>query len=130
VGGYSEQIINKNTPVPIERTRTFATSRDNQERVRIRIYQGESNRVEENELLGEFEFAGFRVALRGEVQIEVTFEIDANGIVNVSARDPESGQSASTTVNLSSGLTEQEIAASAERVQKAELAGREQQGTA
>ncbi len=121
VGGYSEQIIPKNSPVPIDRTRTFTTSRDGQERVLIRIFQGESNRIEQNEMLGEFAFAGFRVAPRGEVQIEVTFEIDANGIVNVSARDPETGQSASTTVTLSSGLTESEIQGAAARVQGAEL---------
>ena len=121
VGGYSEQIIPKNSPVPIDRTRTFTTSRDGQERVQIRVFQGESNRVEQNEMLAEFAFAGFRAAPRGEVQIEVTFEIDANGIVNVSARDPETGQSASTTVTLSSGLTEDEIQASAERVRGAEL---------
>jgi molecular chaperone DnaK len=122
VGGYTEQIIAKNTPVPIDRTRTFTTSRDGQDRVLIKILQGESNRQEENELLGEFVFAGFRVALRGEVQIEVTFEIDANGILNVSARDPETGQIASTTVNLSSGLSEDEIQASTARVRDAQLA--------
>ncbi len=122
VGGYSEQIIARNTPVPIDRTRTFTTSRDNQERVKIRIFQGESNRQEENEMLGEFEFSGFRVARRGEVQIEVTFEIDSDGIVNVSARDPESGQSASTTVSLSSGLSQDEIQQSMDQVQSAELA--------
>jgi molecular chaperone DnaK len=121
VGGYTEQIIAKNTPVPIDRTRTFTTSRDNQERVKIKILQGESNRQDENELLGEFEFAGFRIARRGEVQIEVTFEIDSNGIVNVSARDPETGQSASTTVSLSSGLSEEEIEETMAEVQQAEL---------
>ena len=121
VGGYSEEIIARNTPVPIDRTRTFTTSRDNQELVRIRIFQGESNRQEENELLGEFQFTGFRVAMRGEVKIEVTFEIDSDGILNVSARDPESGRQASTTVNLSSGLTEEEIVASMQRVQEAQL---------
>ena len=121
VGGYSEEIIARNTPVPIDRTRTFVTSRDNQELVRIRIFQGESNRQEENELLGEFEFTGFRVAMRGEVKIEVTFEIDSDGILNVSARDPESGTQASTTVNLSSGLSVDEIVASMERVQEAQL---------
>jgi molecular chaperone DnaK len=121
VGGYSEHIIPKNSPVPIDRTRTFTTSRDHQEKVRIRVVQGESNRVDENELLGEFEFSGFRVAPRGEVQIEVTFEIDANGIVNVSARDPETGQVASTTISLSSGLSEEEILSSATRIQRAEL---------
>ena len=121
VGGFTEQIISRNTPVPIDRTRTFTTSRDNQERVKIKIFQGESNREEENEYLGEFEFSGFRIAPRGEVRIEVTFEIDSNGIVNVSARDPETGQSASTTVKFSSGLTEEEIRRSAEQVGSMDL---------
>ncbi len=121
VGGYADQIIARNTPVPIDRTRTFTTSRDNQERVKIRIFQGESNRQDENASLGEFEFTGFRVAGRGEVKIEVTFEIDANGIVQVSARDPETGQSASTTVSLSSGLSEEEIVKTQENVGATEI---------
>jgi molecular chaperone DnaK len=109
VGGYTEKIIDKNTPIPIDRTRVFTTASDNQERVRIRIYQGESNLADDNELLGEFEFSGFRVAARGEVSIEVTFEIDTDGIVNVSARDIETGAQASTTINLSSGLSDYEV---------------------
>jgi molecular chaperone DnaK len=125
VGGFTERIIEKNTPIPIERSRTFTTSRDGQEKVRIRVYQGESNRVEGCELLGEFEFAGFRVTGRGEVQIEVTFEIDPNGIVNVSATDRESGQRASTTINLSSGLSERDIQAAMQEHAGAELAVRQ-----
>ncbi|MEL7369164.1 MAG: molecular chaperone DnaK [Myxococcota bacterium] len=109
VGGYTEQIIEKNTPIPIDRTRCFTTASDQQERVRIKIYQGESNVAVDNELLGEFEFSGFRIAPRGEVTIEVTFEIDTDGIVNVSARDVETGAQASTTINLSSGLSEREV---------------------
>ena len=109
VGGYTEQIIEKNTPIPIDRTRCFTTASDQQERVRIKIYQGESNIAGDNELLGEFEFSGFRIALRGEVTIEVTFEIDTDGIVNVSARDVETGAQASTTINLSSGLSTREV---------------------
>ncbi|MBK8012869.1 MAG: molecular chaperone DnaK [Deltaproteobacteria bacterium] len=109
VGGYTERIIDKNTPIPIERTRSFTTATDFQERVRIKIYQGESNLLAENTLLGEFEFSGFRVAMRGEVTIEVTFEIDADGIVNVSARDLETGAQASTTLSLSSGLSDAEV---------------------
>src|SRR5512143_2422691 len=109
VGGVTEKIIEKNTPIPIEKSKTFTTSRDGQDRVRIRVYQGESNRSDGCELLGEFEFTGFRVGYRGEVQIQVTFELDPNGIVNVSAADVETGQRTSTTINLSSGLTEQEI---------------------
>jgi molecular chaperone DnaK len=109
VGGFTERVIEKNTPIPIERSKTFTTSRDGQERVKIRVYQGESNRVEECELLGEFEFGGFRIGYRGEVQIQVTFEIDSNGIVNVAATDLDSGQRASTTINLSSGLSEGDL---------------------
>jgi len=109
VGGFTEKIIEKNTPIPIEKSKTFTTSRDGQDRVKIRVYQGESNRADACELLGEFEFTGFRIGYRGEVQIQVTFEIDSNGIVNVSATDLETGQKTSTTINLSSGLTEADI---------------------
>ncbi|HET6440488.1 MAG TPA: Hsp70 family protein, partial [Anaeromyxobacter sp.] len=109
VGGFTEPIIDKNTPIPIEKSKTFTTSRDGQDRVRIRVYQGENNRAEGCELLGEFEFTGFRIGYRGEVQIQVTFEIDSNGIVNVSATDLETGQKTSTTINLSSGLSEKDL---------------------
>jgi molecular chaperone DnaK len=111
VGGFTERIIDKNTPIPIEKSKTFTTSRDGQDRVRIRVYQGESNRADECELLGEFEFTGFRVAPRGDVQIQVTFEIDSNGIVNVSATDLETGQKTSRTIGLSSGLSEDDLRA-------------------
>jgi molecular chaperone DnaK len=109
VGGFSERIIDKNTPIPIEKSKTFTTSRDGQDRVKIRVYQGESSKVDGCELLGEFEFTGFRVSYRGEVQIQVTFEIDSNGIVNVSATDLETGKKTSTTISLSSGLSEQDM---------------------
>ncbi len=115
VGGYTEKMLDKNTPVPIERSKTFTTNRDGQEKVKIRVYQGESNQASECALLGEFEFSGFRIAYRGEVQIEVTFEIDANGIVHVSATDQETGQKASMTINLSSGLSDTDIAESARK---------------
>jgi molecular chaperone DnaK len=111
VGGFTERIIDKNTPIPIEKSKTFTTSRDGQDRVRIRVYQGESNRADGCELLGEFEFTGFRVGPRGDVQIQVTFEIDSNGIVNVSATDLETGQKTSTTIGLSSGLSEEDLRA-------------------
>src|SRR6266496_742175 len=123
VGGFTERIIDKNTPIPIEKSKTFTTSRDGQERVKIRVYQGESNRTDSCEMLGEFEFSGFRIGFRGEVQIQVTFEIDSNGIVNVSATDLESGQRASTTISLSSGLTEQDIRAAIDKNAEIELAG-------
>jgi molecular chaperone DnaK len=108
-GGLAETVIERNTPVPIEQTSVFTTFRDYQQSVRIRVYQGESRSAEQNELLGEFEFSGFKNARRGEVRIDVTFEIDTDGIVNVTARDPDTGQAASTQIHLSSGLSEEEI---------------------
>ncbi|MFL5434988.1 MAG: molecular chaperone DnaK [Myxococcales bacterium] len=109
VGGYTDKIIDKNTPIPIERSKTYTTNRDGQDKVKLRIYQGESNKAAECEMLGEFEFSGFRIAYRGEVRIEVTFEIDTNGIVHVTAADVETGQKTTTTIRLSSGLTDDMI---------------------
>lgn len=109
VGDYTEKIIDKNTPVPIDRTRRFSTASDNQEKVRIRVFQGESNLASQNTLLGEFEFSGFRIAPRGQVTIEVTFEIDTDGIVNVSAYDLETHINASIYINLGSGLSDEEV---------------------
>jgi molecular chaperone DnaK len=114
VGGFTEIIIPKNSPIPTEKSKVFTTSRDYQDRVRIRVYQGENSKAEANELLGEFEFTGFRVGLRGEVKIKVEFELDSDGIVNVSASDQETGLMQSTTIYLNSGLTEEEVALSAE----------------
>ncbi len=109
VGGYTEKIIEKNTPIPIDKSKAFTTSRDGQDKVKIRVYQGESNRADECEMLGEFEFAGFKVGYRGDVKIEVTFEINTDGIVKVAATDSETGQRTSTTISLNSGLSEQDI---------------------
>jgi molecular chaperone DnaK len=111
VGGFTEAVIDKNTSIPIDRTRTFVTASDHQDRVKVKVFQGEGRKQAECELLGEFEFAGLRAAKRGEVKIEVTFEIDTDGIVNVSAVDVETGQRASTTITLSGGMSEAEIAA-------------------
>ena len=108
-GGLTETIIEHNTPVPIEQTRTFTTFKDHQKSVSIRVYQGESREATENELLGQFEFSGFRQGLRGEVEIDVTFEIDTDGIVNVTARDRATAEEASTRITLSSGLSEDEL---------------------
>ena len=129
-GGLAETVIDRNTPVPIEQTRAFTTVQDQQERVKIRVYQGESRKADENELLGQFEFSGFKKAPRGEVRIDVTFEINGDGIVNVTARDRETGQQASTEILLSSGLSEQEMAKilkdrRTDRVQTAKVADAE-----
>lgn len=105
VGGLSEAVIENNTPVPIAQSRSFTPARDDQESVTIRVYQGESRVAAENELLGQFEFSGFAKGRRSEVQIEVQFEINADGIVEVTASDPVTGEKASTSITLSSGLT-------------------------
>jgi molecular chaperone DnaK len=108
-GGLAETVIGRNTPVPIEQTRSFTTFQDMQESVSIRVYQGESQEATENELLGQFSFSDFEKAARGDVQIDVTFEINTDGIVNVTATDRATGQATSTSITLSSGLSENEI---------------------
>jgi molecular chaperone DnaK len=109
VGGYFQTVIPKNTTVPTSQTHLFTTVQDNQTSVRIAVLQGESERAVENELLGEFILDGIRPARRGEVSIEVTFEISADGIVGVAARDVDTGQQQSITVTATSGLTEDEL---------------------
>jgi len=109
-GGLADTVIQRNTPVPIEQTRSFTTFQDMQESVAIRVYQGESQEATENELLGQFSFSDFEKAARGDVQIDVTFEINTDGIVNVTATDRATGQATSTSITLSSGLSENEIA--------------------
>jgi molecular chaperone DnaK (HSP70) len=94
---------------PIEQTRTFTTYQDFQESVKIQVFQGESRKTGENELLGQFEFSGFKKLARGQVKIDVTFSINSDGIVNVTASDRETGRKASTTITLSSGLSQQEL---------------------
>ena len=93
-GGYFEELIPQNTTVPTHRTKIFTTSRENQTAVKIVVMQGESERAEDNELLGEFILTGLRRAQKGAVEIEVTFEINADGIVSVHAKDLETGQGA------------------------------------
>ena len=109
VGGYFHKLIEQNTTVPTSRSHVFTTVKDNQTSVKILVLQGESDRAEENELLGEFVLTGLRRAPRGEVEIEVTFHISADGIVSVTARDLETGLEQSITVTATSGLTEDEL---------------------
>ena len=108
-GGLAEPVIERNTPVPIEQTRTFTTVADYQESVQIRVYQGDHRAAEENTLLGQFEFSGFKKGPRSDVRIDVTFEIDADGIVSVTASDQATGEQASTTITLSSGLAPDQL---------------------
>ena len=109
VGGYFEELIPQNTTVPTSRSKPFTTVRDNQTAVKILVLQGESRRAEDNELLGEFILTGLRRAPAGQVEVEVTFEINADGIVSVHAKDVETGKEQSITVTASSGLTDDEI---------------------
>jgi molecular chaperone DnaK len=109
VGGYFEELIPQNTTVPTSRSKPFTTVRDNQTAVKILVLQGESRRAEDNELLGEFILTGLRRASAGEVEVGVTFEINADGIVSVHAKDVETGKEQSITVTATSGLTEDEI---------------------
>ena len=100
VNGFCDTIIQRNTPVPCERTRDFVTAVDNQTSVRVRVSQGESGKFRENTLLGELELDGLRPAPRGSVQIKVSFALDSDGILNVSARDVASGRATSARVRL------------------------------
>lgn len=115
-GGYSDVLIPANSPVPCEKTRTFLTARDNQTTVSIRVAQGESSRFAENTHLGDLELSGLRPARRGEVKIAVTFELDADGILNVRARDQDTGRETTTTMRLLGANTDAEdVRAMAER---------------
>jgi len=100
VNGFCDPIIERNTQVPCERSRVFVTAADNQTFVRVRISQGESSRFAENTLLGEIELAGLLPARRGEVQIALSFSLDTNGMLNVSAKEVATGRATSARVRL------------------------------
>ncbi len=108
-GGYVRRLIPRNTTVPTSVTELFNTSKDGQTTVKIIVLQGESEIAHQNELLGEFTLTGLRQARRGEVEVAVTFEINSEGIVSVSARDKETGAVQSITVTASGGLTRDEL---------------------
>jgi len=109
VGGYFQVLIGKNTTVPTSANHRFTTVSDGQTTVKILVLQGESELASENELLGEFMLTGLRAAARGQVEVEVTFEISADGIVSVKAKDMETGLQQTITVTASHGLTEDEL---------------------
>jgi len=114
VGGYFQKLIEKNTTVPTSASHVFTTVQDNQTSVRIMVFQGESRVASQNELMGEFILTGLRQAPRGEVKIEVSFDISSEGIVSVSAKDLETGRAQSIVVTATSGLSEEEIKKMAE----------------
>ena len=100
VDGSMHVLFQKNQPLPDYKTRTLTTSKDNQRSIMLRIYQGESRKVVDNELLGTFVFSGIRPAEKGSVQVEVTFHIDSEGILNLTARDKDTGQTVESTLKL------------------------------
>ncbi len=108
-GGHFAQLIERNTTVPVRKGHIFTTTRENQSAVKIRVLQGESDVAAENDLLGEFVLTGIRPANKGEPEIDVSFDIDANGIVSVSARDLATGKEQSITVNATGTLSDEEI---------------------
>ena len=109
VGGFVERLIERNTAIPVGKTKVFTTSVDDQREVKIEVFQGESRMAMDNEKLGEFILEGLRPAARGEVRIAVSFDIDSNGIVNVTAEDESSGQAASIRLEASTGLSDDEV---------------------
>jgi molecular chaperone DnaK len=109
MGGLMTKVIERNTTIPARRTEVFSTAEDNQSAVDIVILQGERERAADNRVLGRFRLEGIRPAPRGQPQIEVTFDIDANGILNVSARDKDTGAEQTITITQSSNLDQAEV---------------------
>lgn len=108
-GNLVEKVVEINTPLPADYTKIFTTTTDNQDSVKIRVYQGEGRKTSENELLGEFTLSGLRKASAGEVSIAVQFEIDTNGILNVIAKDVETGKSQSVRLQAVGRLSDERL---------------------
>lgn len=109
LGGVFTKLIPRNSTIPTKKSQVFSTAADNQTQVGIKVFQGEREIAAHNKLLGQFELVGIPAAPRGIPQIEVTFDIDANGIVNVSAKDKATGKEQQITIQSSGGLSEQEV---------------------
>jgi molecular chaperone DnaK len=109
LGGVFARLIDRNTTIPTKKSQVFSTAQDNQNAVTIRVFQGERDIAEHNKLLGQFDLTGIPPAPRGVPQIEVTFDIDANGIVHVSAKDKATGKEQVISIKASGGLSDAEI---------------------
>lgn len=109
LGGVMTKLIMRNTTIPTKKSQVFSTAADNQTKVSIKVFQGEREMAADNKCLGEFELGGIPMAPRGHPQIEVSFDIDANGILNVSAKDKSTGKAQSITIRSSGGLSDSDI---------------------